>query len=122
MHMRDKTVKPPSIKQPSVSGMSNTGHLGSQASDSVIQAGHSKVSGGGGLSATGGPASGKEKKIIADHMKLQAHKAEKKILKSGGEVDGLDVPTPQITGAKNANSVSSALSSMTKAGTGKKRS
>jgi len=119
--MKDKTVKSPTIKQPSVSGMSNTGHLGGQASDSALQAGHNKMSGGG-LSATGGPASGKEKKIIADHMKLQAHKAEKKILNSGGEVDGLDVPTPQITGAKNANRVSSPLSDLGKTGTGKKRS
>lgn len=120
--MKDKTVKSPSIKQPSMSGTPNTSHLGSHGSDQALQAGHTKVSSQGLMSASGAAASGREKKIINEHMKLQAHAAQRQIQNSGGEVDGLDVPTPQVTGAKNANSVSKALANISKSGSSRKRS
>lgn len=94
------------VKQPSLSGMAHTDHLGGQASDQALQQGHTKV--------------GREQKVVNDVQKLQAHKSEGATASPG--VAGLNSSMPQPGGAKNANSVSKAFSEVSKSGSDRKRS
>jgi hypothetical protein len=115
--MKDQTPKEPSIKQPSVKGTANTAHLGQSGSDQALQQGHTKVA----PQSSDPMNSGKEKKIIQERMKLQAHNAERQI-QSGGDSTDTGVFNPPPVEAKASNKVSKQLNSMAKTGSAKKRS